>query len=551
MKIYTVDNLYMWVILYGVVLSVSGASLPTILNLERAISLNDRVELSQLSARDRVRHGRLLQSTIGVVDYPLLGTYKSNRVGLYYTKVQLGTPPQEFNVQIDTGSDVLWVGCAGCTDCPTTTNLQDVQLGAFNPSGSSSASIISCSDKRCGMGMPSADALCDNANHCAYQFKYGDGSGTEGYYVSDVLHLTTIGDNRKSNSSVKVMFGCSLMQSGDLSKTDRAVDGIFGLGQQAMSVVTQLSSKGVAPAAFSHCLRGDENGGGVLVFGSIVDPGIVYTPLVPSQPHYNLDLQSISINNQKLPIDASVFTSSTTTGTIIDSGTTLTYLAEAAYDPFVNAISAAVSQSVRPLLSRGNTCYLITSSVNDVFPQVSLNFAGGASMVLRPQDYLLEQSFIAGNAVWCMGIQKIEGQAISILGDLVLKDKAVVYDLANQQIGWVNYDCSLSVNVSLNTGPHSNTFVNTGELSSGISSRNLQPLTPLHGQTTPSTSTQTIGPPFNSCTTTCKSVQPPYYHHPPRATLQHAAPPTAISTTHALSGDQMVPPSNPQPPLPQ
>ncbi|XP_074276037.1 aspartic proteinase 36-like isoform X2 [Silene latifolia] len=419
---YILSNLYIWVILYlyAVVLPLSAASFPTILNLERAISFNDRVQLSQLTARDRLRHGRLLQSTNGVVDFTLSGTYKSYRVGLYYTKVQLGTPPQEFNVQIDTGSDVLWVGCSGCTGCPTTTNLKDVHLGAFNPSGSSSASVIPCSDKRCSMGAPSADALCDSANHCAYQFKYGDGSGTEGYYVSDVLHLTTVGGNPKSNSSVKVIFGCSVTQSGDLSKTDRAVDGIFGLGQQAMSVVSQLSSKGVAPAAFSHCLRGDENGGGVLVFGSIVDPGIVYTPLVPSQPHYNLDLQSISINNQKLPIDAAVFTTSITTGTIIDSGTTLTYLAEAAYDPFVSA---------------------------------------------------------AGDAVWCMGIQKIDGQAITILGDLVLKDKAVVYDLANQQIGWVNYDCSRPVNVSLNTGPHSNTFVNTGELSGGISSRNPQYLT--------------------------------------------------------------------------
>ena len=73
-----------------------------------------------------------------------------------------------------------------------------------------------------------------------------------------------------------------MAQTGDLTKTDRAVDGIFGFGQQAMSVVTQLSSQGIAPAAFSHCLRGDDNGGGILVLGSIVEPGMVYTPLVPS-----------------------------------------------------------------------------------------------------------------------------------------------------------------------------------------------------------------------------------------------------------------------------
>lgn len=43
---------------------------------------------------------------------------------LYFTKVNLGTPPREFYVQIDTGSDVLWVSCASCIGCPQTSGLQ-------------------------------------------------------------------------------------------------------------------------------------------------------------------------------------------------------------------------------------------------------------------------------------------------------------------------------------------------------------------------------------------------------------------------------------------
>ncbi|XP_057541495.1 aspartic proteinase 36 [Amaranthus tricolor] len=472
MKLNTI--LFIWAIFSGVVLQVSVGitGFPKTMTLHRAIPLKDRVDLRQLRAHDKARHGRNLQS-IGVVDFPVSGTFNPYRVGLYYTKVELGTPAQEFNVQIDTGSDVLWVGCKGCSGCPETTGLQDIQLNVFNPTSSSSASVIGCNDKQCSVGAQYADAICDNSNNCAYQFQYGDGSGTQGYYVSDLLHLETIiGNTQSSNNSAKVTFGCSVAQTGDLTKTDRAVDGIFGFGQQAMSVVTQLSSQGIAPAAFSHCLRGDDNGGGILVLGSIVEPGMVYTPLVPSMPHYNLNLQSISVNGQKLPIDSSVFTTSSNAGTIIDSGTTLAYLSEEAYTPFVNAISAAVSRSVQPLLSRGNSCYLITSSVDEIFPLVSLNFAGGASMVLRPQDYLLEQNSIAGAAVWCMGFQKMDGQGMTILGDLVLKDKAVVYDLANQRIGWVNYDCSQSVNVSTSTGSNTNTYVNTGQLSGSISSTN-------------------------------------------------------------------------------
>lgn len=76
---------------------------------------------------------------------------------------------------------------------------------------------------------------------------------------------------------------CSTLQTGDLTKSDRAIDGIFGFGQQDMSVISQLASQGITPKVFSHCLKGDDAGGGVLVLGEIVEPNIVYTPLVPSQ----------------------------------------------------------------------------------------------------------------------------------------------------------------------------------------------------------------------------------------------------------------------------
>jgi len=76
---------------------------------------------------------------------------------------------------------------------------------------------------------------------------------------------------------------CSAYQSGDLTKTDKAVDGIFGFGQGELSVISQLSTRGITPRVFSHCLKGDGSGGGILVLGEILEPGIVYSPLVRSQ----------------------------------------------------------------------------------------------------------------------------------------------------------------------------------------------------------------------------------------------------------------------------
>ncbi|KAL2557426.1 Eukaryotic aspartyl protease family protein [Forsythia ovata] len=443
-------------------------------NLQRAS--HDGVELSQLRDRDRVRHGRILQQKpSGVVNFDVEGTYDPFLVGLYFTKVQLGTPPKEFYVQIDTGSDVLWVSCNPCIGCPTSSGLQ-IELEFFDPSSSSTASLLSCSDQRCALGAQTSESGCSDQNQCGYTFQYGDGSGTSGYYISDLIYLDTTGGNSlTSNSSSPVIFGCSTSHMGDLTKSDRAVDGIFGFGQQGLSVISQLSSLGVTPNAFSHCLKGGSHGGGILVLGQVVEPNIVYTPLVPLQPHYNVNLQSISIKGQTLPIDPTVFETSDTRGTIIDSGTTLAYLAEEAYDPFVTAITQAVSQSVRPVLSKGNQCYVITSSVSEIFPPVNLNFAGGASMILKPEDYLLQQNSISDAAVWCMGFQKNDGQGTTILGDLILKDKIVVYDLAGKRIGWANYDCSLSVNVSATTTATTSTgteFFNAAQLDNSSSHTN-------------------------------------------------------------------------------
>ncbi|KAK8470041.1 hypothetical protein PHAVU_004G044066 [Phaseolus vulgaris] len=82
-------------------------------------------------------------------------------------------------------------------------------------------------------------------------------------------------------------------------------------------------------------------------------------------------------------------------------------------------ITTTILQSVRTVVSRGNQCYLLTTNVTNVFPQVSLNFAGGASLLLRSRDYLIQHNSIGGAAVWCIGFQKIQGQGVTILGGII------------------------------------------------------------------------------------------------------------------------------------
>ncbi|KAG6780315.1 hypothetical protein POTOM_013169 [Populus tomentosa] len=59
-----------------------------------------------------------------------------------------------------------------------------------------------------------------------------------------------------------------------------------------MSVISHLASQGITPRVFSHCLKGDDAGGGILVLGEIVEPNIVYSPLVPSHTLYYIAMKS-------------------------------------------------------------------------------------------------------------------------------------------------------------------------------------------------------------------------------------------------------------------
>ena len=42
---------------------------------------------------------------------------------IYFTRISLGTPLKDYYVQVDTGSDLLWLNCNPCTACPRTNNL--------------------------------------------------------------------------------------------------------------------------------------------------------------------------------------------------------------------------------------------------------------------------------------------------------------------------------------------------------------------------------------------------------------------------------------------
>ncbi|KAJ7534939.1 hypothetical protein O6H91_12G011100 [Diphasiastrum complanatum] len=361
------------------------------------IGMTDR-HWELLKTHDMGRFRRLAN----IAELPLGGSADPFIAGLYFTQLALGTPPTQYYVQVDTGSDLLWLNCEPCNGCPSSSDL-GISLKHFDPKSSASSVPIPCTDFRCGLVSEVSEAGCNLDQTCGYSFEYGDGSKTDGYLIEDVLQYEQLAANSlKTNTTATITFGCGFNQSGDLSSSERAMDGIMGFGPNSLSVPVQLARQKKIPKKFAHCLEGSSSTGGILVLGNVIEPGISYTPLVPNSIHYNVNLQNISVNGVNLSIDTSVFQTSDTRGTIFDSGTTLAYLVDEAFGPLVTSIIAAANAQVVSL--QGNVCFVVLTSVDTAFPNVTLFFEG-ARLDLKPRDYLLQQASAENAPIWCMGWQ--------------------------------------------------------------------------------------------------------------------------------------------------
>lgn len=203
----------------------------------------------------------------------------------------------------------------------------DVPSLFYDPKKSSTASVIPCNGE----------------SYCTYTLPYADGTNSSGYLVQDVIYL-----EQPDGSTVPTptVFGCGTQQTGDLAlgvSGNGHIDGILGLGPNSQSPLSQWSSAGVAPRVFAHCRKGKGNEGGSLeVFEELDLPGVVYTPLLPSDKYYLANLQGIGVNGTMLQINSSVFAHHA----VFDSGSTLTYLHPEAYRILNSMINAFVSKSV-------------------------------------------------------------------------------------------------------------------------------------------------------------------------------------------------------------
>ncbi|XP_022961001.1 aspartic proteinase-like protein 2 [Cucurbita moschata] len=397
--------------------------------------------LNALRSHDLRRHGRLLS----VIDLQLGGNGHPAETGLYFAKIGLGTPPVDFHVQVDTGSDILWVNCMGCSNCPKESDI-GVELQLYDPKGSSTAGLITCDEPFCLAMHKSVTEGCRPDVPCEYKIIYGDGSATSGYFVKDHVQLQrVVGKHKTTATNGSIIFGCGAKQSGELGTSSEALDGILGFGQANSSMISQLAASGKVKKIFAHCLD-NVNGGGIFAIGDMVAPRVKTTPVVPDQAHYNVVLIGVKVGSTALDLPLGLFEFSYRRDAIIDSGTTLAYLPEDIFQPLVKKILVAQPDLKLHTVDKDFTCFHFEESVDEAFPSVTFDFEESLNLTIYPHEYL----FQIRDDIWCIGWQSSAGNSkngkeIFLFGDLVLQNRLVYYNLENQTIGWTDFNCSKGI----------------------------------------------------------------------------------------------------------
>ncbi|KAL5665386.1 hypothetical protein ACJX0J_025494, partial [Zea mays] len=362
---------------------------------------------------------------------------------LYYTRIEIGSPPKGYYVQVDTGSDILWVNCIRCDGCPARSGL-GIELTQYDPAAGSGATVVGCQDEFCvatnsAGGVP--PTCSSTSSPCQFAITYEDGGTAAGFYVTDLVHYNQVsgGDGQTTTSNASITFGCGAQLGADLGSSDQAVDGILGFSQSDSSMLSQLAAARRVRKVFAHCLD-TVRGGGIFAIGDLcpqAEEDAVGAQQIYHRTSYNVNLQGISVGGATLQLPTSTFGSGGSKGTtIIDSGTTLAYLPREVYRTLLAAVFAK-HQDLALHNYQDLVCFQFSGSVDDGFPVITFSFEGGLTMNVYPDDYLFQNR----NDLYCMGFLDGGVQTdIVLLGDLVLSNKLVVYDLEKEVIGWTEYN---------------------------------------------------------------------------------------------------------------
>jgi len=341
-------------------------------------------------------------------------------IGTHYAHVYVGTPPQRASVIVDTGSHHTAFPCTGCKSCGKHTDPY------FDPSKSSTLKTLGCD------GCVAA-ARCVTKT-CQVSQSYTEGSSWKAVQMMDSYYVGGVdasdGGGAKGWIKTPFVFGCQTYETG-LFRTQKA-DGIMGMSMHAQTLVpTMRADAKLNHNSFSLCFM---HGGGTMALGGVDERShrapMAFVPLAKNAGWFTVKLLDIRMGGTSIGVPATTFASGK--GTIVDSGTTDTYLPRRAADKFKAAWAAHVGASPK----YANTKLAFTASQAKKLPVLTFVFEGGVEVNVDPSAYL-ERS--AGKYVPRVYLTESSG---AVLGANFMQDHDVFFDAEHRRVGFAEADCS-------------------------------------------------------------------------------------------------------------
>ncbi|KAF9931418.1 hypothetical protein FBU30_010255 [Linnemannia zychae] len=307
----------------------------------------------------------------------------------YYGTVQVGTPGQSFMLDFDTGSSDIWFPTV---DCNTTACKSHHRFDAKKSS----------TYKRDGR---------------PWKIGYGDGSSASGILGSDIVNVGGI--------KVRQTIGLATNESAQFASSPE--DGLFGLGFNNLESVrgvntfldNAIAAKAIAQPLVSVFLPSvRRNGGknGAYLFGAIDNTrftgSLSYVP-VTRKGYWQIHINNAKFNTKSL---------NTASEGIIDTGTTLIIVGNAAAKAIHQNIKGAVDSSANPNIGGWTIpCSLATTSKDNVAFSM-----GGKDFFVPVADLAWGPIDSTGKTCYS-GVQG--GQdGLWILGDVFIKNNYCVFE---------------------------------------------------------------------------------------------------------------------------
>jgi cathepsin D len=311
----------------------------------------------------------------------------------FYGEVQIGSPPQKFQVIYDTGSSNLWIPGKACDNCKKGTSRYD----------SSASSKYS-------------------KNGQSFALQYGTGSCT-GFLSSDDVQIGGATINK---------FAFGEVTHEDAGTFGQApFDGILGMGPAKAAVdhvpmpMDQLVAQGkIQHNVFAFYLASGEKAGSTLTLGgtdsSFYTGDFSYVPVAKAAallPYWLISASDIKVGGKSTGSCSFLLGCEM----VVDTGTSLL---------------AGPPKAVNKLIAQVGNVTEDCSNVKSL-PTLSFNFAGH-DFELEPDFYVIRIKDPASGKDQCqLGIQGINaGVPIWILGDPFLRKYYTVWDKDQNRVGF-------------------------------------------------------------------------------------------------------------------